>query len=124
MELLPVEEEKAVLRGQYRRLRPVGRKTPDEGVHRLAGVRHKGRDIDEGDHVGMRTRLGDHRPTVGVADENDRFALRVVVVVVLQLVVDTAPAGAVYETAVNENDRPLCRASFHDDLLSALPGAR
>ena len=98
----------------------------DERVHRLALVRREGRDVDERRHVGIGASLGDHRPAVGVADENDRLALRVddalgrghvaferqrrilddadVVAVLLQDVVDALPAGAVHETAVNEND--------------------
>jgi hypothetical protein len=88
-------------------------------LHRLARVRHKGRDLDERRHVRIVTRLSDHRPAIGVADENDRFALRVddalrriyvaferkrgilddadAVAVLLQLVVKAPPAGAVYE---------------------------
>ena len=76
----------------------------------------------------MVSRLGDHRPAVGVADEDDRFALRVdhtlghgnvvgvrdrrilddsdAVAVLLKLVVDALPAGAVHEPAMDKNDAP------------------
>ena len=72
--------------------------------------------------------LGDDRAAVGVADEDHRFALRVddalgrgdvvgererrvlddadVVAVLLQVVVDALPAGAVDETAVDEDHGP------------------
>jgi hypothetical protein len=46
-------------------------------LHRLARVRHEGRDVDERLHVGIGTRLGDHRSAVGVANENHGLALRV-----------------------------------------------
>src|SRR4051794_11633336 len=67
MELLPVEEQKSVLRRQDRRLRAIGREARDESVHRLALVRHEARDVDEGRHLGMVSRLGDDRAAVGVA---------------------------------------------------------
>jgi hypothetical protein len=77
VELLPVEKQKPVLWRQNRRLGPVRWETPDQGVHRLVLVRHEGSDVDERRNLGMVSRLGDDRPAVGVADEDDRFALRV-----------------------------------------------
>src|SRR5919106_5632276 len=140
MELLAVEEEKPLLRRQDRRLGTVGRETCDEGVDRLAAVRHKGRDVDERRNLGMRAGLGDDRPAVGMPDEDDRLARRVnsplrdsnvvgererrilddtdAVAIRLQLVVDALPARAVYETAVYQNDGPCCRGITHDGLLS------
>src|SRR5215204_2462050 len=126
MKLLSVEEQEAVLRRQnsVSRARLVGREGSDERFHRLALVRHESRDINERRHFGSITRLGDHRSAIGMANENDRFALRAGdhlgrgdiafkgkrrilddsdTVVVLQKVVNALPAGAVHETAVDEN---------------------
>jgi hypothetical protein len=55
----------------------VGRKIGKARVYRLALVRREGRDVDERRHIGVSASPGDHRPAVGVADKNDRFALRV-----------------------------------------------
>src|SRR5215210_1291700 len=144
VKLFPVEEQEAVLRGQNRRHRRAGRRIGDERFHRLTSVRHEGRDINERRHFGIVARLGDHRPAVGMAYEDYRFALRVDdhpgrgdvaferkcrilddpgAVVVLEAVVDSPPAGTVHETAVNENDargdhiRGVFRA--HEALLTA-----
>ena len=88
----------------------------------------------------MIPRLGDHRPTVGVPDKNDGFALRVdgalrdgnvvgvrdrrmlnnadAIAVVRQVLVDSLPAGAVHESAVDKDDRGGVRLA-HEELLSS-----
>src|SRR5438128_6121048 len=126
MELFAVEEQEPLLRRQNRRHWCARRRVCDEGVYRFALVRREGRDVNELLYFGVVTGLSDHRPAIGVAHENDGFALRVddeigrgdvtcerkrrilddgdVVAVFLQVLVDTLPAGAVYETAVNKND--------------------
>ena len=38
-------------------------------------VRREGRDVDERRHFGMVARLGDHRSAIGMANEDDGFAL-------------------------------------------------
>ena len=48
-----------------------------QGVHRLALVGREGGDVDERRHLGMVAGLGDDSPAIGVADEDDRFVLRV-----------------------------------------------
>src|SRR5215217_8367337 len=124
MKLFPVEEQEAVLWRQNWRHRCAGRRIGNERFHRLALVRHEGRDIHEPRHFGIITRLGNYRSAIGMANENDRFALRTDDhlgrgdiafegkrrilydsdrVVVLQEVVNALPAGAVDETAVDEN---------------------
>jgi hypothetical protein len=102
----------------------------NEGVHRLVLVRCEGRDVDERRHLGIVASLGDDRSAIGMADENDRFALRVDdalgrggvaferkrrilddgdgVAALPQEAIDALPAGAVDETAVNENHGPRC----------------
>ena len=50
--------------------------------------------LGDGNVVGVRERR--------ILDDSDAVA------VLLQLVVDALPAGAVYETAVHENDGPRC----------------
>src|SRR5918999_5178037 len=64
MELLPVEEQEAVLRRQnsVSRARPAGREGPDVRFHRLAPIRREGRDVDERRHFGSITRFGGRRP--------------------------------------------------------------
>jgi hypothetical protein len=121
----PVEQQKTVLRRQNRRS-GLGRQIGNEPLHRLAGVRHEGRDVNQRLYIGVGTGLADHRSAVGVANENYGLALRVddtpcrvgvacqrdgrilydadAVAILGQLVVNASPAGAVYETAVNEND--------------------
>jgi hypothetical protein len=64
VELLPVEEQKPVLRGQNRRQGRAGRRISDQRVYRLAFVRSEGRDVDERCNLGMVSRLGDDRPAV------------------------------------------------------------
>src|SRR5215210_4855262 len=77
MKLFPVQEQEAVLRRQNRWYRCAGRWIGNGRFHRFALVRHEGRDIHESRYFGMITRLADHRSTIGMANENDRFALRV-----------------------------------------------
>src|SRR5215212_12146906 len=79
MELFPVEEQEALLRRQnsVSRVRLAGREGSDERFHRLALVRHEGRDVDERRHFGIVARLGDHRSAIGMANEDDGFALLV-----------------------------------------------
>jgi hypothetical protein len=77
VELLPVEEQETVLRRQNWRHRCVGRRIGNERVHRLALVRHEGRDVDECRHVGIVSNPGDHRSAVGMADEDHRLVLGV-----------------------------------------------
>jgi hypothetical protein len=71
VELVPVQEQEALLGRQDRRLRPVGRETGDERVDRLALIRREGRDVYQGGDVLVQARLGDDRPAVGVADQDD-----------------------------------------------------
>src|SRR6185295_7853794 len=126
MELLPVKERKSILRGQDRRLGSVLGETFDQGVYRLTLVRREPRDVDERRHVGVVSSLGDHGSAVGMSHKDHRFALRVddalgrirvalererrilddadLVTVLLQLVVDALPAGAVDKTSVNEDN--------------------
>src|SRR5829696_4599502 len=145
MELFPVEQQEAVLRRQNKvsRARHAGRDAGDERFLRLARVRHPARDVDERRHVGIITRLGDHRSAVGVADEDDRIALladdhlgrgdvvlerdgRVLhdpdpVAVLPQEVVDAPPAGSVRPSAVHEDYGGLgsiLRVCAHGLLLS------
>src|SRR2546422_11327083 len=142
MELFPVEEQKPLPWRQNRRHWCAGRRVCDERVYRLALVRREGRDVNELLYFGIVTRLSDHRPAIGVAHENDGFALRVddeigrgdvtcqrkrrilddrdVVAVFLQVLVDTLPAGAVYETAVNKNDSGHHVRVAHEKSLSVM----
>jgi hypothetical protein len=53
------------------------RETGDQRVHRLALVRHERRDVDQRCHVGVGAGLGDDGAAVGVANQDDRAALRV-----------------------------------------------
>src|SRR5713226_7405546 len=146
MELLPVEEQKPLPWRQNRRHWCAGRRVCDEGVYRFALVRRERRDVNELLYFGIVTRLSDHRPAIGVAHENDGFALRVddaigrgdvicerkrrilddgdVVAVFLQVLVDTLPAGAVYETAVNKNDGGHHVWVGHEQLLSVVVSLR
>src|SRR5882762_6172627 len=75
-ELPPVEEQIAVLRGQYRRYRCAGRRIFDKRGHGLALVRSKGGDIHESYNLGIVSGFSDHRSTIRVADENYRSVLR------------------------------------------------
>ena len=121
MKLLPIQEQEAVLRRENRRRGRVGGKIGNARVHRLALVRRERRDIDERRHIGVSASPADYCPAVGVADKNDRFALRVddalgrghvaferqrrilddadLVTVLPQDVVDAPPAGPIYKTA-------------------------
>src|SRR6266446_4945483 len=142
MELFPVEEQKPLPWRQNRRHWCAGRRVCNERGYRLALVRREGRDVNELLYLGIVTRLGDHRSAIGVAHENDGFALRVddeigrgdvtcerkrrilddgdVVSVFLQVLVDTLPAGAVYETAVNKNDGGHHVRVGHEQFLSVM----
>src|ERR687885_267351 len=126
MKLCPVEEQEAVPRRQNWRHRCAGRRIGNERVYRLVLVRREGRNVDKRRHFGIVTRLGDHRSAVGMANENDWFALRSddmpgrgdvpckrnggilddsdAVAIPLQAAVDALPVRAVYEAAVDEND--------------------
>src|SRR6266446_1273947 len=142
MELLPVEEQEPLPWRKNRRDWCARRRVCDEGVHRFALVRRKGRDVNELLYFGIVTRLSDHRPAIGVAHENDGFALSVddeigrgdvtcerkgrilddgdVVAVLFQVLVDTLPARAVYETAVNKNDSGHHVRVAHEQFLSVM----
>ena len=137
MELLPVEEEKPVLRRQNRRNGRAGRRVRDQRVDRLALVRSERRDVDERRHLRMVARFGDDDAAVRVADQNHRSALgvdgalgdgdvvgerdrRVLddadgVAVLPQDLVDALPTGAVDEAAVDEDYR--ARWTCHEELL-------
>jgi len=72
VELVPVQEQEAVLGRQDRRLRRAGRETGEERVDRFPLVRRERADVDQGRHVRVGAGLGDDRTAVGVADQHDR----------------------------------------------------
>src|SRR6266849_1297947 len=71
-----VEEQKAVLRGQYRRCGRAGRRIFNKRPHRLALVWSKGSDVYEGGNLWMVPGFRDYRSPVGMANENCRSVLR------------------------------------------------
>ncbi len=125
VELLAVQEQVAVAGRQDRRHRCPGRRVRDQGVDRLALVRRERRDVDQPGHARIAAGLGDDDAAVGVAHEHgltldvvedlldrghvplqrDRRVLhnRDPVSLGTQPVVDTAPARAVDEAAVDED---------------------
>src|SRR5438093_10852822 len=131
MELLPVEEEKPGLRRQNRRLRASGREARDEGVHRLALVRHEGLSEAETfpDAIGVivapwRRLLVDHDFALGcplaatVVDAADNNDLRVHVSELL-----AQWQASVADVYVKFGDRPAVADEQSTVLLAALEGA-
>src|SRR4029077_6652469 len=124
--LCPVEEQKAVLRGQYRRYRRAGRRGLNKRSHRLAFGWSEGSDVYEGGNLWMVSGFSDYRSPVGMANENCRSILRCksslgngsvvlqrycrilddadAIAVLLQDLVDPLPASAVNKATMDEND--------------------
>ncbi len=125
-ELGAIEEKETVLRRQDRRHGSAGRRIGDQRRHRLTLIGGKGRDVDEALDLGVVAGIGDDDTAVGVADQDDRAVLsgngalgdgnvvfqrdgrvlhdRHLIAVLGEDVVDAFPAGAVDETAVDQQD--------------------
>ena len=121
-----VEEQPSILRRKDRRYRRTGRRILDQRRHRLAAIRGECGDVHERGDLRVVARFGDHDPTIGMSDEDDRTLLRRedelrgrdivgqrrgrvlddghAVTVLLQDVVDALPTRAVHEAAVHEHD--------------------
>ena len=137
-----VQEQIAVLRRQDRGNRDARRWILDQGGHRLPSVRGKRGNVDQSHYLRIVARLGNHRATIGVADEDHGAGLRghypscrldVIgqrdrgildhadrVTCLPQGPVDRFPARAVHESAVDENDVHCIgvRCCRHGELLS------
>src|SRR6202011_5029001 len=118
-----VEEQKAVLRRQYRRHGRVGRRVLNKRSHRLALVWSEGSDVYEGGNLWMVSCFSDYHSPVGMANENCRSVLRCknslgnryvvlqrycrilddadAVAVSLQDLVDALPASAVHKATMD-----------------------
>src|SRR2546425_5420268 len=142
MEFGLVEVQIAVLGRQYRGHGRARRWILDKRGHGLALVGGKGCDIHKPRDLWIVAGFGDHRSSVGVADEKHRAVLRVnnafgcgdiagqrdrrilddgdTVAVLLQYLIDALPTGTVHEATVdkNESDFRRMRYSSHDDFLS------
>ncbi len=116
----------------------------DKCGHGLALVGSKGCDIDKPRDLWIVAGFGDHRSSVGVADEHHRAALRMndefgggdiagqrdrgilddadTVAVLLQELIDALPTGTIHETPVDKNDTYFrrIRYSSHIDFLSSM----
>src|SRR6202008_4542690 len=133
--LRPVEEQKSVLREQYRRYRRAGRRVLNKRSHRLAFVWSEGSDVYEGGNLWMVSGFSDYRSPVRMANENCRSILRCksslgncyvvlqrycrilddahIVAVSLQDLIDALPASAIHKATVDQND-----VLSHCNLLS------
>src|SRR5258706_4478445 len=121
-----VEEQKAVLRRQYRRYGRAGRRIFNKRSHRLALVWSEGGDVYEGCNFWMVSGFRDYRSPVGMANENCRSVLRCksslgncyvvlqryrrilddadAVAVSFQDLVDALPASAIHKPTMNATD--------------------
>src|SRR5882724_1854883 len=122
-ELRLVEEQITVLRRQYRRYGGAGRRILNKRGHGLALVRSERGNVHEPCDLCVVSGFGDHRSTIGMADENCRSVLRCknsfgncyvvlqrycrildnanTVAVLLQDLVDTLPASAVHKATMD-----------------------
>src|SRR5713226_3745005 len=144
MELGLVEKQIALLGRQYRRHGRPRRWILDKRGHGLALVGGKGCNIHQPHDLWIVAGFGDHRSSVGVADENHRAVLLMnnafgcgdivgqryrrilddgdIVAVLLQYLIDALPTGTVHEAPVDKNDSYFrrIRYSSHDDFLSLI----